>query len=245
MNNRELSVILPTYNESGNIVELVERIFSVSKKNLLDSEVVVVDDNSPDGTAERVSGIQYHQDRIRLIVRNKERGLATAIKKGLVEASREIVVVMDTDFNHNPDRIPLMVKYLDDFDIVVGSRFVSGGGMKGSKLRYWGSYIFNAFIKLMLGVRSNDNLSGFFATRKSLLTKLPTDFIFQGYGDYFIRLLYLIDQGGFSLLEVPVVYDERLSGESKTNFISHLVDYIITVLRLSFTTKFKGISNAQ
>jgi len=245
MIQKKASIILPTYNESGNIVELVERILSASEKSILDCEVIVVDDNSPDGTAEIVRQRYGNQENVKLIVRNDEKGLATAIKRGINEASNEIVVVMDTDFNHNPDKIPLMVKYLDDFDIVVGSRFVSGGGMKGPQFRYWGSYIFNAFIKLMLGVRSNDNLSGFFATKRSLITGLPMDFVFQGYGDYFIRLLYLIDQGGFSLLEIPVVYDERLSGESKTNFISHLVDYIITVLRLSFTTKFKGISNAQ
>jgi dolichol-phosphate mannosyltransferase len=147
---------------------------------------------------------------------------------------------MDTDFNHNPEIIPMMVRYLEDFDIVIGSRFVGGGGMKGSQTRYWGSYLFNAFIKLMLGVRSNDNLSGFFVVKKSLFADAPMNLIFKGYGDYFIKLLYFISHKKFSILEIPVVYDERLSGVSKTNFLKHLMGYTLTVIKL-YLGKFKTI----
>lgn len=232
MNQTGISVILPTYNESGNIVELINAIISVTNSKSIVSEIVVVDDNSPDGTADHVRESYENEDNVRLVVRKSERGLATAIMRGVTEASHDMIVVMDTDFNHSPNVIPLMIKYLDDFDIVVGSRFVGGGGMKGPQSRYWGSYLFNAFIKLMLGVRSNDNLSGFFAARRSLLTEMPLDRIFQGYGDYFIRLLYLVSRNGSSILEIPVVYEERFSGASKTQFLRHLIDYIHTVIKL-------------
>jgi len=232
VNQKEISVILPTYNESGNIIELIDRILFVTGNKSIKCEVVVVDDNSPDGTAERVRKYFCAIGDVKLIVRNRERGLATAIKRGILEASKDIVVVMDTDFNHNPEKIAMMVKYLEDFDIVIGSRYVGGGGMKGPRIRYWGSYLFNAFIKLMLGVRTNDNLSGFFASRKSLFSEIPMDIVFQGYGDYFIRLLYFINKNNFSILEIPVVYEERFSGESKTNFLRHLVNYTVTVFKL-------------
>lgn len=237
MNQKNVSVILPTYNESGNIIELIEKIFSVADNHSIKCEVVVVDDNSPDGTAECVRKKYGNLDSVKLIVRKNGKGLATAIKRGLSEASSDIVMVMDTDFNHNPEKIPLMVKYLDDFDIVVGSRFVGGGGMKGPQSRYWGSYLFNAFIKIMLGIRSNDNLSGFFAARKTLFADVPIDIIFNGYGDYFIRLLYLVNLKNASIIEVPVVYDERFSGASKTNFLKHLIGYTMTVLNLFFSKK--------
>lgn len=228
------SVILPTYNEKGNIVELITTVIRILDAAKIGFEVIVVDDNSPDGTADEVIERFGKDNRVRVFVRKYERGLATAVRYGIDQAAGDIVVVMDTDFNHNPEKIPLLVKYLEDFDIVVGSRFVGGGGMKGLQLRYWGSYLFNAFIKLMLGIRSNDNLSGFFAIRKPLLSELPVENIFKDYGDYFIRLLYLVHQRNLSILEIPVVYDERLSGASKTNFLWHVINYTITVIKLFF-----------
>ncbi len=200
----------------------------------------MVDDNSPDGTAERIRNHYNGSNNVKLIVREAERGLATAIRTGIAEASNDIVVVMDTDFNHNPEQIPMLVKYIEDFDIVIGSRYVSGGGMKGPQFRYWGSYIFNAFIKLLLGIRSNDNLSGFFAAKKSILFKdMPVDFIFKGYGDYFIKLLYIINMKKYHVLEIPVVYEERFSGVSKTNFLKHLYGYTLTVIKLFLNKKIK------
>ena len=198
MDKKDISVVLPTYNESGNIIELIDKIFAVTNGKSIQCEVLVVDDNSPDGTAELVRKNYNNRGSVKVIVRKNEKGLATAIRRGLSEASNDITVVMDTDFNHNPEKIPMMVKYLEDFDIVIGSRFVGGGGMKGSQTRYWCSYLFNAFIKLMLGVRSNDNLSGFFVVRKSLFAEAPMNFIFKGYGDYFIKLLYFISNKKFS-----------------------------------------------
>lgn len=234
VNQKEISVILPTYNEVGNIIELIKKILFVTSNNSIGCEIVVVDDNSPDGTAECVRKHFCDVENVKLIVRKDKKGLATAIKRGLLEASKDIVVIMDTDFNHNPEKIPMMIKYLEDFDIIVGSRYVSGGGMKGHQIRYWGSYLFNAFIKLMLGIHSNDNLSGFFACRRSIFSEIPINKVFKGYGDYFIRLLYAVNKNKFSLLEIPVIYEERLSGSSKTNFLMHLIDYTITVFKLYF-----------
>ena len=237
---RLVSIILPTYNERDNVVELIQAIHRAMRGAELATEVIVVDDDSPDGTAEAVQQRFRGQEPVRVIRRVGERGLATAILRGLREAHGDVVVIMDTDFNHDPRRIPMLVRYLEDFDIVVGSRFVAGGGMEGPAFRYWGSYLFNAFIKLVLGVRTNDNLSGFFATRRRFLEDFPLESIFRGYGDYFIRLLYAAKDRGCSILEIPVVYAERPSGQSKTRFLRHTLQYTWTVLAIRLKSWLPG-----
>jgi dolichol-phosphate mannosyltransferase len=232
--NRRISVILPTYNERGNIVELIGSIQGVSRDAGLSAEIVVVDDDSPDGTWALVEKLSRDSGEMRVIRRVGERGLATAIRRGIREASGDVVVVMDTDFNHDPIHIPALVRSLDGHDIAVGSRYVPGGGMEGSTLRYWGSYAFNLFIRLVLGVKTSDNLSGFFAARREFLSGFPLDAIFQGYGDYFIRLLHAAEERGSSVLEIPVRYALRPTGQSKTRFIRHTVEYTRTVFSVRF-----------
>jgi len=227
-----ISVILPTYNEAGHIVGLIKEILEVTEKAGFETEIILVDDNSLDGTAGIVGESFKENSRIKIYVRKDERGLATAIKFGIKKASGENLIFMDTDFNHEPRVIPMLLRQLDNFDIAVGSRFVAGGGMKGTQFRYWGSYLFNAFVKIVLQIKTNDNLSGFFATSKKVIDNLNPGKIFNGYGDYFIRFLYEAANKGFSIIEIPVIYQERPSGKSKTNFLKHLIGYVITVLKI-------------
>ncbi len=229
---QRISVILPTYNEAGHIVELIKEIFKVTEKAGLETEIVLVDDNSSDRTAGIVEESFKNNSSVKIYIRKNERGLATAIKFGIEKADGEILVFMDTDFNHDPQVIPMLIYQLTKFDIAVGSRFVAGGGMKGSQFRYWGSYIFNAFVKLILQIKTNDNLCGFFATSRRVINSLNRDKIFTGYGDYFIRFLYEAAKKRLSIIEVPVIYQERHSGRSKTNFLKHLLCYIMTVLKI-------------
>lgn len=228
----DISVILPTYNEKDNILILIDEIeFALGNHNIL-YEIIVVDDNSPDGTGKIVREKYNSNPRIRIIIRENERGLATAIKTGILNSSGEFILVMDTDFNHDPRRIPLMYKLREDFDIIIGSRYVAGGGMEGSQFRYWGSYLFNVFIKLMLQMKTNDNLSGFFLTRKGLIDRINLDEMFKGYGNYFIKLLYYAKAMNLTILEIPVMYHERPYGESKTRFTKHTCDYFKTVIEI-------------
>ena len=125
-----VSVILPTYNERDNIGELIECIDIALRAESFAYECLVVDDNSPDGTAQFVREQFGNRENIRVCVRLHERGLASAIKHGVLNAAGDVVVVMDTDFNHDPRMIPQMVKFLQYYDIVIGSRFVMRGGMR-------------------------------------------------------------------------------------------------------------------
>ena len=229
---KNISIVLPTYNEAGHIVELIREILSVAEERELESEIILVDDNSPDGTAKVVQEFFKNDPRIKICVREKERGLASAIKFGIEKATKENLVFMDSDFNHDPRVIPMLLHQLENFNIAVGSRFVAGGGMKGSQFRYWGSYFFNTFVKIVLQIKTNDNLSGFFATPKKVIENFNSEEIFKGYGDYFIRLLYEAGRRNLSIIEIPVVYQERHSGKSKTNFLLHLWRYIKTVVKL-------------
>jgi dolichol-phosphate mannosyltransferase len=231
------SIILPTYNESGNIENLLKAI----EDNLLSlgepAEIIVVDDNSPDGTANIV---RQHQAlkavNVRLIERPDERGLATAIKHGIQESQGEKILVMDTDFNHDPIIIPRMILLLQYYDLVIGSRFVQGGGME-DRARNIFSQVFNGLIRMMLWHKIQDNLSGFFAMRRNALFTLDHDSIFRGYGEFFIRLTYQARRKGLSILEVPVFYKLRKEGQSKSNFVRMLLDYTSCVLSLRFTGK--------
>jgi dolichol-phosphate mannosyltransferase len=159
--------------------------------------------------------------------------LAKAIRRGLELARGSTLVVMDTDFNHDPAMIPQMVDLLRYYDLVIGSRFVMRGGMEDS-LRYQLSFAYNIFIRALFRTQIQDNLSGFFAVRRERLFQLTAIFskIFYGYGDYFIRLLFVAWRRDWKILEVPVFYILRRHGDSKTGFWRIFRDYTSAVIRL-------------
>ena len=229
-----VSVVLPAYNESGNIGRLIAAVRDAVAW-MTELEIVVVDDDSPDGTGAVAAAAGGN---VRVIVRKDARGLATAVRRGIEESAGDVIVVMDTDFNHQPEMIPQMVDFLRYYDIVTGSRFTVGGGME-ERGRYRLSFIFNFFCRLLLGTGLQDHLSGFFAVRRETLLALDLDDIFDGYGDYFIRMLVESLARGSTILEVPVYYPARVHGESKTKFLSTLGKYTRAVVRLALRPRGK------
>lgn len=227
----KLSVILPTYNERENIPELLDALHATLSPWDWDFELVVVDDHSPDGTADIVREKYADDPRVTLFVRTEGRGLATAIRYGIERARGETVVCMDTDFNHDPAMIPQMVKFLEFYDLVIGSRFVMRGGME-DRFRQFSSGVYNFGIRLLFRTPVHENLSGFFAMNRDKLLSFPLDDIFYGYGDYFIRLIMVAWQRGYNMLEVPVFYRLRMHGHSKTQFLSTFVQYTQALLSL-------------
>jgi dolichol-phosphate mannosyltransferase len=232
-----LSVVLPTYNEREGIAELVAEILMVARRAGLDLEVLVVDDASPDGTAAHVEAVFRSDPAVRVRVRQGERGLASAIHRGIREARGDVVVVMDSDGNHDPALLPLMVRCVEEFDVVIGSRYVLGGGMLTSRFRYWASYAFNVLIRAVLALNIHDNLSGYLAFRRTLVDGLEPKAVFYGYGDYAIRLLYQVVRRGGRVLEIPTVYRFRKGGESKTRFLAYFWTYLASVFRLRLTRR--------
>ena len=229
-----ISMILPTYNEKGNITKLIDTLVKLfTEKMNIDYEIIVVDDNSPDGTGEIVVEKYKGNNRIKCFIRNKERGLATAIRYGIEKSKNDIIGVMDTDFNHDPKTLKIMIEFNKYYDLIIGSRYVNAGGME-NKFRETGSFFYNFLIRLLLHTRIQDNLSGFFTIKREKLFKLNFDKIFFGYGDFFYRMLYYSTVKNFKILEIPVFYKNRTEGESKTNLSKIFIKYTWELLKFYF-----------
>lgn len=229
MDKKELSIILPTYNERDNIIRIIELINSELEG--ICYQIIVVDDNSPDGTGYAVKQSFENNPNIEVFIREGERGLATAILYGIRKAIGDKILVMDTDFNHDPNIIPIMLKKSNDYDLVIGSRFVKGGGMEDRK-RYYYSLIFNKFIQIIINSKIRDNLCGYFLTSREIIQGLNLDKIFYGYGDYFMRLVFYLQKLNCSFIEIPVFYKLRSYGESKSRFLDMLYSYTVAAVRL-------------
>lgn len=231
-----LSVVLPTRNERETIEFLLYSFGSVLYRRYQRAYELIVVDDSTDGSFEYLQGRVADtpgSECVRLVHRTEGGGLATAIAAGLKMSRGQTLAVMDADFNHNPNDVPRLLDRLEDCDLVVGSRFIPGGGMINAGLRYHGSRLFNIAARRALDVETHDNLSGFWVMRRQPFRDLVEGSdIFRGYGDYFLRMLYKARRTGLKIAEVPVVYFGRLSGESKTRFGRDLLRYSRTILDL-------------
>jgi glycosyltransferase involved in cell wall biosynthesis len=225
-----VSVVLPTYNERESILRFLAELGVVLDGMKGPWEILVLDDASPDGTGALVETAYGADTGVRVVRRRGPRGLGFSIRDGLAAAAAPVVVVMDADFNHDPQVVPRLVKYLDDFDLVSGSRFAAGGGMY-SRSRQAGSFLMNILIRVLLGTQIQDNLSGFFAARRVDLARLPAERIYWGHGDYYFRLLYHAQRRGLQVLEIPVVYRSREGGGSKTPLLRTATRYSSELVR--------------
>ena len=167
--NLYVSVIVPCFNEAGNIIPLIDDIHK--ELSFVKHQIVVVDDNSPDGTFEIIKNTNL--DYVKPLLRTDDPSLAKSIRKGLEEADGNVFVVMDSDFNHQPKYLPFMIKNLEYFDCVTASRFMYGGAM-GSRSRHILSWFFNLFVRIMTRKFITDSLYGYFAIRRDTLKKLNT-----------------------------------------------------------------------
>jgi dolichol-phosphate mannosyltransferase len=228
----EVSVVLPTYNEAGNIGLLIQALLTYLPTQ---SEIVVVDDDSPDLTWERVEDQRQKDSRIRLIRRIGRRGLTSALQEGIRASEGKYVFWMDCDFSQPPEKISELLQALAEYDIVMASRYVPGGEEKGhSKLGSLLSKMICRFASWMLSPTIKDYTSGYVGTRKEILKALPLE---GDYGEYCIRFLYRAYKKGYRILEIPYTCLPRRSGESKTatdlkGYLKRGRKYILTVLRL-------------
>lgn len=229
-----VSVIVPTFNEKDNILVLIDKIHQ--ELSDMKHQIIVVDDNSPDGTYRIVCEKKY--DFVKPILRMSDPGLAKSIRTGLEAADGNVFVVMDSDFNHQPHYLPRMIKNLEFYDCVVASRFVYGGLMD-SRWRHILSWIFNIFVRLVTGKLITDSLYGFFAIRRSVIKKLDYDKIFWGYGDYCIRLMYYLQETEPEILQIPVVNGRRLKGQGNGRFLKVFVQYTIETIKLFLKERLK------
>jgi dolichol-phosphate mannosyltransferase len=211
-----VSVVVPTYREAENLPELIERLAEVRAHARLDLELVIIDDDSRDGTADAVA--MARQDWVRLVVRTGERGLSTAVIKGFSLATKEYIVVMDADLSHPPEVIPRMLeRLLAGADFVVGSRYTQGGQTAGDWgiLRWMNSRGATLLARPFTSIQ--DPMSGFFAFRRAALENAAH---LNPVG-YKIGLELLV-KGRFTRVEeVPIYFADRARGESKLTWREH------------------------
>ena len=228
----DLSIILPTYNESSTIEKMLDAITTAVPPRI-NTEVLVIDDDSPDGTSKIVdSYIQKSNDAIlfRVHTRKGKRGLSSAVIDGINLATGKFVLVMDSDFSHPPHMISNMYDELinNELDIVIGSRYVEGGKYEEWPLtRKLISKIGNSLAELWLGLDVKDSMTGLFALKKDLIKNLS----FEAIG-YKILLEILVKTKGAKVKEVPFVCVNRQEGSSKFSF-SIINDYfkLLKILR--------------
>jgi dolichol-phosphate mannosyltransferase len=226
-----VSVVLPTFNERGNIVSLVHEVLEALSGYAV--EILVVDDNSPDGTASWVRENFPDRPDVKVIVRTINRGFAKSIRTGIEQATGDAIIVMDSDGNHKPCYLPFMIQGLSHYDCVMGSRFVYGGRMF-PRSRHLLSWLFNVFVRCVTRGQITDNLYGYFAIHTSLVRNCPLEVIFEGYGEYFIRLLYHLQWMNLNILQFPAVNGERRAGKGNQRFWKTFWIYFAATWRLVF-----------
>ncbi len=227
------AVVVPTYNEAENIESLVTQILGLG----LDLQVLVVDDNSPDGTGRLADQMAGTDEHVHVIHRSGKLGLGTAYIAGFKYALAQgapFIMTMDADFSHHPSYIPAMVNKSATRDVVIGSRYVKGGGTRNCTLpRKALSRGANLFAKVMLGLQARDCTAGFRCYRRHVLESIELDTIFSSGYSFLIEMLYRCQQHGFSVGEVPIVFENRQRGASKISR-TEIIKAMYTVLRLRF-----------
>lgn len=229
-------VIIPTYNERENIIRLSEEILTSTPD---DVRITVIDDSSPDGTASAVAEYAKTEPRIEVITRAGKFGMGSAYREAfrniLARGEDECVVTMDADFSHNPRYLPGLIAACGSHDLVVGSRYVTGGAIehweRWRRLLSWGG---NRYVRLITGLPIRDCTAGFSAMRADFLRNVPFDAITaSGYAWWFTLRMLFFRRGG-RITEIPITFTERRVGQSKIN--THIIyEGLIEPWRIRFS----------
>jgi dolichol-phosphate mannosyltransferase len=211
-------MIVPTYNERENLAKLVAHLRSLPGN----VHVLIVDDNSPDGTGAIADAISASDESVHVLHREGKLGLGTAYRAGFhygLEHGFQYICTMDADFSHNPDRLPaLLDKAASGYDLVIGSRYVPGGAVVGSPaLRKFVSYAANWLAHTLLGVEARDCTAGFRCYRRKVLETIDPDSIFSSGYSFLIEMAFHCQRAGFRIGEVPITFVNRTEGASKIN----------------------------
>lgn len=219
MDKSDSLVIIPTYNERENVSAIIDAVIALPDG----FDVLIIDDNSPDGTAEIVrTKMTEYPGRIHMIERSGKLGLGTAyiagFKWALARPEYQYIFEMDADFSHNPDDLPRLRKACreEDADVAIGSRYVTGVNVVNWPMgRVLMSYYASKYVRIVTGMPVNDSTAGFVCWTRRVLEALPLDRIrFKGYA-FQIEMKFLSYKYGFSIVEVPIIFVNRVLGTSK------------------------------
>lgn len=217
MNNTKTYVVVPTYNEADNLDELLTQLLNLP----VEVGVIIVDDNSPDGTGQLADGwASRFPSRVFVVHRPGKLGLGTAyiagFEKGLSDLPASQIMTMDADFSHNPKYVPDMIAMSRFKDVVIGSRYVTGGGSKNCTWkRKMLSKMANFVARTLLGLKARDATAGFRLYHREVLESIPLDEIFSSGYSFLVEMLFMCQRRGWDIGEVPIVFEDRRKGKTK------------------------------
>jgi dolichol-phosphate mannosyltransferase len=226
-------IIIPTYNESENLPDLLESIFSYVPQ----TDILIVDDNSPDGTGDLADKIALKDKRVHVLHRTGKLGLGTAYVAGFkyaIAQNYDAAFEMDADFSHDPKYLPAFLAAIENADLVIGSRYIPGGSTPNwSFSRRMISSCGNVFARFLLGMPTHDCTAGYRCYRREVLENINLDTIeSQGYG-FQVELAYRVTKQGFRVVETPIVFMDRRIGKSKMSR-KIVLEAFVYVLRTRF-----------
>ncbi|NQV08590.1 glycosyltransferase, partial [Candidatus Woesearchaeota archaeon] len=226
-----VSIILPTYNEEGNIERLINKISKILGNQKY--EIVIVDDDSRDKTSEIINK-HSKSSKVVGVHRYGKRGIFSAILDGVKACSGEFIMIMDSDFSHPPELIPYLISYSNEYDVVSGSRFLRRSGIEAPFLRKYGTIMLNIFCKIILGLKPKDLTGGFHIIKKDKFNQL--NFKYKTiWGEFDMEFFWRASQKKFTIKEVPFIYKFREEGTSKSeNLLKYGYIYAKRALQLRF-----------
>ncbi len=226
-------VIIPTYNEADNLDDLITQVLDLP----VPVGVIVVDDNSPDGTGQKADDwAARYPGRVHVVHRPGKMGLGTAYLAGfrlaLGTPGARRIMTMDADFSHNPRYIPAMVALSEHKHVVIGSRYVPGGGSQNCTWkRIWLSKIANFVARFLLSLKAKDATAGFRLYRREVLESIPLDQIFSSGYSFLVEMLFMCQRRGWQIGEVPIIFEDRRKGKTKISR-NEVFKAMYTVFRL-------------
>ncbi len=239
-------VIIPTYNEKENIEAIIRYVFGLSHP----FDILVIDDGSPDGTAQIVKGLQKEFAQLHLIERSGKQGLGTAYITGFkwsLQQGYDYTFEMDADFSHNPDDLLRLHKacHEDGADLAIGSRYITGVNVVNWPMsRVLMSYYASVYVRLVTGIKVHDSTAGFVCYSRQLLSKMELDKIrFKGYA-FQIEMKFTATKMGAKVTEVPIIFTNRVLGTSKMSggIFSEAVFGVIRLKLSSLTRKYPQLN---
>ena len=228
-------IFTATYNEIKNIEELILKI----KKNCEEADILIIDDNSPDGTGQLLKIKEQRDHKLKVVIRPEKLGLDTAHKiayEYAISNNYDYLITMDADLSHNPLEIPNFLKFIDENDFVLGSRYMIGGKNKLNLFRFLLSYFGNKFIKYVLSIKCTEFTSSFRAFNLKRLGNFNLNMINSKGYSFFMETIYQIEKLGFNIVEVPIIFENRFKGKSKISRIE-LFRTLLNVIRLYLIKK--------
>jgi len=227
-------IILPTYNEKENLAEMVECILEVVPQ----TRILVVDDNSPDGTGLLADEIASRESRVKVLHREKKLGLGTAYLEGFryaLKKGEDFIFEMDCDFSHDPQALPKLLEAASENDLVIGSRYIKDGGVSGwgfgrQLISRWGSL----YARLILNLPYRDLTGGFKCFRRKVLEAIDLESVQSNGYCFQIEMTFRAHKKGFKIAEVPIIFSERRLGQSKMSK-AIVLEALLKVWKLRFS----------